>query len=207
MKQPKRNFVIEYKSGRRRSVTTQANSIWGNLDLKSVARAVETDLPGQSLGIDGPAKDAVFSMHSEQHIVAETNAAKEIISPRDGELAVESIDLGAPVDNDAQIDAEAAVGATDVRSLAEGDATGEPARAKPSGAKHKLRRVRQAGAGAGRKPVKPMLAKPKPASFSEVDEELADLFQLEEENRQLRRLLVTKLREENAWLSERLQRR
>jgi hypothetical protein len=205
MKQPKRNFVIEYKSGRHRSVTTQSNSIWGDLDLKSVARAVETDLPGQSSGIDGPAEDAV-SMHSEQHIVAETIAATDIISPRVGEHAAESVDPGAPIDHDALIDGEAAVGANDVRNLAEGDATGEPARAKPSDAKHKLRRVRQLSAGAGRKPVKPMLAKPKPASLSEVDDELADLFQLEEENRQLRRLLVTKLREENAWLSERLQR-
>ncbi|EJC75369.1 hypothetical protein Rleg10DRAFT_3977 [Rhizobium leguminosarum bv. trifolii WSM2012] len=44
MKTPQRKFVVEFKSGRRRS-TTQPDSIWGNTDLKAFARQAETDAP------------------------------------------------------------------------------------------------------------------------------------------------------------------
>lgn len=50
MKKPQRNFVVEYKSGRRKSDVKSPSSIWGNLDLKSVARDVETVLPPQVSG-------------------------------------------------------------------------------------------------------------------------------------------------------------
>ncbi len=42
MRTPRRNFVVEYKTTRRLS-KAQPKSIWGNLDLQAVARAVETD--------------------------------------------------------------------------------------------------------------------------------------------------------------------
>lgn len=205
MRQPKRNFVIEYKSGRRRSVNTQTSSIWGNLDLKSVAQAVETDMPTQSAEPVGPVADASLG-HSAQGIVAETNAPTKIIFPTDGEPAVERADPVTPMAHDTMIDGEEPIGVNDAKGSAEGHATGEPTRSEPSVADNKRRSVRQAGAGAGRKPVNPISTMPKLASFSEADKELADLVQLEEENRQLRRLLVTKLRQENAWLSEQLQR-
>ncbi|PDT28002.1 hypothetical protein CO660_20145 [Rhizobium sp. L9] len=44
MKIPQRNFVVEFKSGRRR-LTTQANSIWGNTDIKAFIRQAETEAP------------------------------------------------------------------------------------------------------------------------------------------------------------------
>ncbi|WFU05250.1 hypothetical protein QA648_31510 (plasmid) [Rhizobium sp. CB3171] len=44
MKTPQRNFVVEVKSKRRRS-TTRPNSIWGNTDLKALARQAETEAP------------------------------------------------------------------------------------------------------------------------------------------------------------------
>ncbi|SCB61584.1 hypothetical protein GA0061105_12028 [Rhizobium aethiopicum] len=44
MKTPQRKFVVEFKSGRRRS-TTQSNSIWGNTDFKAFVRQVETEAP------------------------------------------------------------------------------------------------------------------------------------------------------------------
>jgi hypothetical protein len=205
MKQPKRDFVVEYKSGRHRPVTPQINSIWGDLDLKSVAQEVERDLPGQSTGIDGPAEVAL-PRDSAQHIAAETNAPTNIISPPNDENAIESVDSGTPVDHDGLIDGEEAIGTNDARGSAECEATGEPVGLEPGGAEHKLRRVRQAGASAGGRRVKQRLAKPKLALLSEADRELADLLKLEEENCQLRRLLVAKLREENNWLHDRLQR-
>ncbi|MQY45816.1 hypothetical protein GAO09_07055 [Rhizobiales bacterium RZME27] len=44
MKKPQRSFVVEYKSGRRKLDSKAPSSIWGNLDLKSVARDVEVVL-------------------------------------------------------------------------------------------------------------------------------------------------------------------
>ncbi|MGF9566895.1 hypothetical protein AAIH70_25650 [Neorhizobium sp. BT27B] len=44
MKKPLRSFVVEYKSGRRKVESKAPSSIWGNLDLKSVARDVEVAL-------------------------------------------------------------------------------------------------------------------------------------------------------------------
>ncbi|SFB62479.1 hypothetical protein SAMN03159496_06037 [Rhizobium sp. NFR07] len=204
MKQPKRNFVIEYKSGRRRSAATQSSSIWGNLDLKSVAEAVEADLPKPASGIDGPAEVAT-SKHSAQDIVTKRNAPTNHICSQHGEDVGAGVDPGALVDHALGSGTEA-IDANDVGSLAKDNATGETARSEPSGAEQKRRRVRKSGARVTRMPVQPILAKPKLVSRSEADKELADLFQLEEENRQLRRLLIVKLHEENGWLRERLQR-
>ncbi|MBX5041250.1 hypothetical protein HJB51_10740 [Rhizobium lentis] len=44
MKTPQRNFVVEFKSGRRRTATP-TNSIWGNTDLKAFVRQAETEAP------------------------------------------------------------------------------------------------------------------------------------------------------------------
>ncbi len=44
MKTPQRSFVVEFKSGRRQS-KTRTNSIWGDTDLKAVAREVEDKVP------------------------------------------------------------------------------------------------------------------------------------------------------------------
>ncbi|MEL4073549.1 hypothetical protein WKW50_26040, partial [Ochrobactrum sp. GPK 3] len=40
MKNPIRNVVVEYKNRRARK---SGNALWGNLDLKSIAREVEED--------------------------------------------------------------------------------------------------------------------------------------------------------------------
>ena len=40
MKHPTRNVIVEYKGRRAR---TNSNSMWGNLDLKSIARQIEDD--------------------------------------------------------------------------------------------------------------------------------------------------------------------
>ncbi len=42
MKNPNRNIVVEYKNKRTRK---GSSSLWGNLDLKSIARQVEADAP------------------------------------------------------------------------------------------------------------------------------------------------------------------
>lgn len=57
MKTPQRNFVVEFKSSRRLS-KTPTSSIWGDTDLKALAREVEdqhSDLPGQTHGVSSAA--------------------------------------------------------------------------------------------------------------------------------------------------------
>jgi hypothetical protein len=44
MKTPRRSFVVEYKSPRRRS-GTQPNAVWGNVDIKALVRDAEADAP------------------------------------------------------------------------------------------------------------------------------------------------------------------
>jgi hypothetical protein len=202
MKQSKRNFVVEYKSGRRRSATTQSGSIWGNFDLKSVAQAVETDMPKPVIGIAAAMESP--SRHSAQDIVAEAKAPASVASPADGDDAVAGVDPGALVENDALVDSEETPGANDAIGSAEGDATGEIARSEAGGSERIRRRARKTNVRGDRQPVKPKSVKTKLLQKSEADQELADLFQLEEENRQLRRLLIVKLRKDNEWLRGRL---
>lgn len=47
----RRNFVVEFKSGRRRPGGPRA-SIWGDTDLQAIARAVEADLPNMGGGAE-----------------------------------------------------------------------------------------------------------------------------------------------------------
>jgi hypothetical protein len=42
MRKPQRNFLIEYKSGRRQT-KPRANSIWGETDLSAIARELEDE--------------------------------------------------------------------------------------------------------------------------------------------------------------------
>lgn len=44
MKPQQRKFIVEVKSPRRR-LTTSQSSIWGDTDLKAIARAAETEAP------------------------------------------------------------------------------------------------------------------------------------------------------------------
>ncbi|PKA40004.1 hypothetical protein CWR43_29210 [Rhizobium sullae] len=44
MKTPRRNFVVEFKSGRR-AMKARTNSIWGDTDLKAFARETEDKTP------------------------------------------------------------------------------------------------------------------------------------------------------------------
>ena len=53
MKTPQRNFVVEYRSGRRQS-KVQTNSIWGDMDLKALVRDVEEKAPHLFISTEAP---------------------------------------------------------------------------------------------------------------------------------------------------------
>ncbi len=69
MKTPQRNFVVEYRSARRQS-KVQANSIWGDTDLKALAREVENKAPhlfqsNEAAGRLGDARDMPPDLRSD----------------------------------------------------------------------------------------------------------------------------------------------
>lgn len=187
MKKPQRNFVIEYKSGRRKADVKTASSIWGSLDLKSVARDVETVLPPQLPG--------------DAHLVASEPARL----PDDPAPATQVHDHHAPISKGIDLDrasrdmdlatgdVSAAQDENDAQEIYN-NAAQEPRARKP----RKVSRGRRALAS------RPM---PKAGNDApiEPDVELDELDELEEENRVLKTMLVAKLRMENSWLRERLQ--
>lgn len=176
MKKPQRSFVVEYKSGRRKVDSKAPSSIWGSLDLKSVARDVETALPVQSepskpRETSGPARIPEQS--------APTSASIDMVDIGGFEVSID--DVSAAPDRADEQDIGAAVPAI---------------RRRKSG-----RAVRERRSPAGRR--LPQDRRQTPIEQNEPD----DLEQLEVENRLLRTMLAARLRKENSWLRERLQRR
>jgi hypothetical protein len=180
MKKPQRSFVVEYKSGRRKVDSKVPSSIWGNLDLKSVARDVEAVLPVQGEPSKQPERPAPATRAPAQPIP--TSAGIDVIeSPN---LASSVLGAGSvePNGND-QHD----VGADAVPAI----------RGRKSGAGTRRRRM---PAGQPHPPER----RRTPADHSGEPD---DLEQLEKENRLLKTMLAAKLRQENSWLRERLRRR
>ncbi|MGO7169631.1 hypothetical protein AB9F47_21520 [Rhizobium leguminosarum] len=70
MKTENRNFVVEFKSGRRRS-PGKTNSIWGNTDLKALAREVEQKAPHLFAGVDDDAVSDHCNLASSNHVGVE----------------------------------------------------------------------------------------------------------------------------------------
>ncbi|AUX79471.1 hypothetical protein [Sinorhizobium fredii] len=82
MKMPQRSFVVEFKSGRRRS-TARPDSIWGDTDFKALAREVEQKAPHLFNSEEAPgepssraAADAIDAVSASEH-VGEKRVARE----------------------------------------------------------------------------------------------------------------------------------
>lgn len=188
MKKPQRNFVIEYKSGRRKTDAKAPSSIWGNLDLKSVARDVETVLPPQLPG------DAHL-VASEPDRPPEEPAPADQVPDRDAPIST-GIDVVEPsrYEDTATGDVGAAQDQNDAQEHAD--------RGAPERQARKPRKVSKGRSAPGNLPL------PQDGNTPiEHDIEPGAIEQLEEENRLLKAMLAAKLRKENAWLRERLQHR
>lgn len=216
MKKVQRSFAVEYKSGRRK-LDANAKSIWGNVDLKSVARDVEEEaMPfalheqqhGKSIG-DGSllADEAAEAMltplsspHSSEAVKEETDMADEnnTMTKTDAAAVVET-----PIAEKKQRKPRAKKTVPDAASV-------EAVSDKATGTPEKQRRGRKqkstASATTARAPRvarDPKVVQAVPAASTAIDE-MADLLRLEEENQRLRKLLAEKLRAENADLRKRL---
>lgn len=189
MKKPQRSFVIEYKSGRRRSGAKQPNSIWGNLDLKSVARDVETVLPAERSDSHGPGDDLIPR--------PQTN-----VTPADPSVSLTVNESAACIDRHSPVEANAPSEAREPGLLAN---TQKLNRQPSDQTETKNSATPRKVAGKKRRAVKRRPPSSEPILATDVTDEFDDLLQLEEENRLLKRMLVDRLRAENSWIRDRLQ--
>ncbi|MGA1801576.1 transcriptional regulator [Rhizobium sp. HT1-10] len=224
MKKVQRSFVVEYKSGRQK-LDPKSNSIWGKIDLKSVAREVKDDAVSFLSG--GPADGSSDSALP----VSKTERAGPLWTPPTGQhttpTVTEETATTAEIDTITKTEAPAVTAppiapkkprqprATNASpQTASVDDAMEPADASAR-APAKQKRERKAkpieGNSADRRapkdvpeaPAVPMAAV-LPTTAVETGDKMADLLQLEEENQKLRMLLAEKLRAENADLRKRL---
>lgn len=222
MKKVQRSFVVEYKSGRRKP-EPKSNSIWGNMDLKSVARDVQDEaMPFVTLGEPAGVSDSEVSLP----IVKRTGPllTQSIGHPTTATATQETI-MADENDTTAINDAPASVVADDPKKqrkprakkaapeTASVEVAAQPAAAlnTTAGKRGKQARGRkpksnEVAVSAKNAPVRraPKTVQAASAAPAAAFDEMADLLQLEEENQRLRKLLAEKLRAENADLRKRL---
>lgn len=218
MKKTQRSFAVEYKG--RRKPDPKSNSIWGGIDLKSVARDVEEEAVPYAPGnqSDGRSAGDVLASKAEavepfltepvrQHTTGATN---EETTMADESETMTTVDAPAVVDTPTpakkqrrprakKVAAEAAsAGTASETAVVSNDTAGKQKRGRKA-------KVVEAVVPAKPKPVKriPKPVKKTPA-VSKATDDISDLLQLEEENQKLRKLLAEKLRTENADLRKRL---
>ncbi|TCU07562.1 hypothetical protein EV132_1295 [Rhizobium sullae] len=211
VKKVQRSFAVEYRSGRRK-LNSNPNSIWGDVDLKSVAQDLQDEampfLPETSqVGSTG------MSFAGEQQAAAlltppieqETNASalQETIMADDNNTMTdaETPAVAAPAPKKER-KPRARKAAPETASAA---VSAQPAAASNAAA-GKPKRGRKAKSDEGVTSVKraPKAVQAATAPSVAAVDEFADLLQLEEENQRLRKLLAEKLRAENADLRKRL---
>jgi len=214
MKKVQRSFAIEYKNDRRRP-DARKSSIWGNMDLKSVALALEEEtmlLPVNQLArtSDGEvppssAEPAVslltppIGQNKTVAVIAETTMADEIHTitteaPADAETPVVPKKQRKPRATKATPESVSVDAATDSSIF-----SGKQKRGR------KVKPVDNAGT-AKRAPAKrsPKALQTAPTPGEAAGYEMTDISQLEEENQRLRKQLAEKLRGENVVLRKRL---
>lgn len=216
VKTVQRSFAVEYRSSRRK-LNSNPNSIWGNMDLKSVAQ----DLQDEAMPL---LPEAPKLSSSEKALSGEDQASALLTLPMEQETNVPALQETRMADeNNTMTDADTPAAATpDVpkkerkprakkaaAETASATVSAQPAAAPNAAADKPKRRKAKSDEGATSAKRVPVKRAPKVTqaatepSVAAVDE-FADLLQLEEENQRLRKLLAEKLRAENADLRKRL---
>ncbi|MEK1925326.1 MAG: hypothetical protein AAAB11_07755 [Rhizobium giardinii] len=191
MKTPQRNFVVEYRSGRRQS-KVQANSIWGDTDLKALAREVENKAPhlfqsNEAAGRLGDARDMPPDLRSDSGDGRNADGARSAASePEKQRGAV--LPRAEPVAL-----AQESHPVVPQRRRASRGASGKHAERSP------VRVVVDFTIGMNEEGTLQTLIAPDPDCFD-------DLTALDAENRRLKKLLAEQLCAENAKLTKMLER-
>jgi hypothetical protein len=218
VKKIQRSFVTEYKSGRRKT-DPQSNSIWGNIDLKSVARDVHDEaMPFLTVGEqDGAIASGASSpevKRTEPLLTPSIWHLTTVTAKQETVLADEkdtTPDTDAPVSVVAAIDTSKKLREPRTKNATPEAGSAEVAADQVVGERGKQTRgpkpkSKEVANSAKSVPVKraPKTMQAKAAPPPAAIDEMADLLQLEVENQRLRKLLAEKLRAENADLRKRL---
>lgn len=222
MKKTQRDFAVEYKSGRRKT-DAKPNSIWGNLDLKSVARDVEKSvmpmLPDRlnvdesDVEVSPPKANRILPTLTPPAATLKAVADTQEISMADENDTTANADAVPNADAPAAVQAELVPKKQRKRRMkkASPETAGADTAVDPDGGSSQKKRGRKpkalgGAAAAKREPVKRPRKNEQPAAVeaTSAGDEMADLLQLEEENQRLRKLLAEKLRAENADLRKKL---
>jgi hypothetical protein len=217
VKKTQRSFAVEYKSGRRKN-DAKSNSIWGSMDLKSVARDVEeeampflqnspkADEPGQEMSTpeDNPRSPLLTPP------VATPTSAEETQGMFMADDTDTIDDAEAPALEEAPV-AQKKQRKPRAKKTSLGAGTDTVAETASGGIDGRKKRGRKAGVSEGPAAAKRRAPKVTPEVDQIADEvvpsagdEMTDLLQLEAENQKLRKLLAEKLRAENADLRKKL---
>ncbi|WP_235920583.1 hypothetical protein [Brucella tritici] len=177
MKNPVRNVVVEYKNKRARKGNV---SLWGDLDLKSIARQVEADTP-----------QATMDACAEFDLPEPRDNRTEVIDPNVVQKTAPSIET---------IEAKREPSVVDVAEPERAIIVSDPVQKLETVVRRKNRSVL-------RGVKKAVSQKTKTATCSVATMDIcAELLYLEQENASLKRELIAKLRAENANLCAMLER-
>ncbi len=178
MKNPIRNVVVEYKNRRARK---SGNALWGNLDLKSIAREVEEDTKAPTSADQGTApisqtdNEPAAPIHAQAPQVEAKTEPKILIADIPEPVATKA-SIASP-EPEAPVTAEAIVSSAPVK--------------KKVNVRSRLKPIAD----------KPVKAKPAPKAVADILDELAEL---EAENTALKRRLAEKLNTENQQMRKML---
>ena len=187
MKTPQRNFVVEYRSGRRQP-KFQTNSIWGDTDLKALVREVEHKAPHLFVSTEAPTSDDGRDILAARGRLGSENKHHEEVDGTEIELSKHVRDLSA------------------AKPVPEAQLSRPASQVKR--ARGWIRNANRASTGVVADIATGMneiaSAPSTPASHPPVS--VDELAILDIENRRLKRLLVEQLRVENFQLKKMLER-
>jgi hypothetical protein len=214
VKKPQRSFAVEYKSGRRK-LDAKPNSIWGDMDLKSVTRDVEEEamplLPEGLKADDADLDVLVPSVEPPQPLLTPQDATPNTAEEPKGILMADDTETMNDVEAPAQEEAPVALKKQRKPRAKKTSVVVTTAEGATAGTDGRKKRGRKPGVNKATPPVEPTTPQPAPNPEQIADDaatyagdEMADLLQLEAENQKLRKMLAEKLRAENADLRKKL---
>ncbi|MQX74712.1 hypothetical protein [Sinorhizobium medicae] len=197
MKTPQRRFVVEFKSGRRQP-KTKTNSIWGDTELKALAREVEEKASHLFKSNEAPLTPGSAEMGLGDSLNAasasedggDVDMARAVIPSSNG---AETEILKHAADPPAAVEAVAQVQESQPASQRRTTSTGTPR-------KRAVAQTNAHNSEVGNEDRKPQAGT--------VDNPISvdELATLDADNKRLKRLLAEQLRTQNLWLKKMLER-
>ncbi|RVM05248.1 hypothetical protein [Sinorhizobium meliloti] len=193
MKTPQRRFVVERKS-RRRQPKAQTNSIWGDTDLKALARELEDTGSHLFNSDEGPGRPG--------------SGETRLADPIDAESVNERADVARaaiPFINGAEVEISKHDEADDPAEVVVQEEESQPASQRRTTSIGNPRKRALARTIANNSEVGSENRKPQAGT---VDSPISvdELATLEADNKRLKRLLAEQLRAQNLWLKKMIER-